>query len=189
METIVNDTESKTIDKTPVSFNESEWLKLLFLLSDTQHWLDDMNNEMFRQLPICKKRFISKTYYLTATSLAHILERHYYKINRYPHAGKFHIPILEIVKLIRDAHSVPPTQNGNNFQRTIETKQIIGFDKNGQSTNIITILTDPGGKIMTAFPGSPLRNGVAFEVKSCFHDFQHPVSTSVKPYLYQTTQV
>jgi len=140
-------------------FLETEWLKLLFLLADTQSWLDDMNKEMFRQLPVCKKRFISKEYYLSAPALAHILERHYYKINRYPHAGKFHIPVIEILNYIREAHAIQPTPNGNDFQRTIQTQQSIGYDKNGQSTNNITILTDAGGNIITAFPGSPSQNG------------------------------
>jgi hypothetical protein len=154
-------------------FNESEWLKLLFLLSDTQTWLDDMNKEMFRQLPICKKRFISKDYYLSVSSLAHIIERHYYKINRYPHAGKFHIPVLEILNRIREAHAIPaiPALGCNNFQRTIQTSQAIGFDKKGQSTNIITVLTDAGGNIITAFPGT--------NDKSCFHDNLDSVSKSI----------
>jgi len=135
-------------------FTESEWLKLLFLLADTQSWIDDMNKDLFRQLPICKKKFISKEYYLSALALAHILERHYYKINRYPNAGKFHIPIIEILHHIREAHTIPPTPKENNFQRIIQTQQPIGFDKNGVSTNIINIITDAGGKIITVFPGS-----------------------------------
>lgn len=135
-------------------FSEPEWLKLLFLLSDTQEWLNNMNKELFNQLPISKKRFISKDYYLTVTTLAHILERHYYKINRYPHAGKFYIPVTDILNYIRDAYAITPVAiNGTNFQRAIHTAAPIGHDKNGNETNIITILTDAGGKIITVFPG------------------------------------
>jgi len=135
-------------------FSEPEWLKLLFLLSDTQEWLNDMNKALFNQLPISKKRFISKDYYLTVTTPAHILERHYYKINRYPHVGKFNIPVTDILNYIRDAHAIAPIAiNGNNLQRTIEASAPIGHDKNGNETNIITILTDAGGKIITVFPG------------------------------------
>lgn len=137
-------------------FNESEWLKLLFLLADTQTWLDDMSKELFHQLPVNdKKKFLRKTYYLTASALSHIMERHYYKINRYPHAGKFHIPVTQILHYIREAHSLPVTRlpGCNNFQRILQTEQTIGYDKNGNATNIITILTDPGGKIITAYPG------------------------------------
>ncbi len=150
------------------SFNEQEWLRLLFLLADTQTWIDDMSKQCFRQLPLAdKKKFLRKTYYLTASALAHILERHYYKINRYPHAGKFHIPIIDILHYIREAHSLPanPISGCLNFQRTMHAEQPIGFDKNGNQTNIITILTDTGGKIITAYPGhcsspSPQGEGV-----------------------------
>ncbi|MFC0772557.1 hypothetical protein ACFEL9_06425 [Terrimonas sp. R1] len=41
-----------------------------------------------------------------------------------------------------------------NFRRVITTEQPIGFDKAGQPTTTITILTDGGGKIITAFPGT-----------------------------------
>ena len=154
-------------------FNEPEWLKLVFLLADTQAWIDELVKEAVRRLPTPdKKKFLQKNYYLGITALAHILERHYYKINRYPHAGKFHIPATEILHHIREAYSLPatPAPGTNNFQRTLETKNSIGYDKAGQPTNIITILTDAGGRIITAFPG---KNNM-----SCFHDLQHPASTT-----------
>lgn len=139
-----------------IHFDETAWLRLLFLLSDTQTWLDDMAKETFLQLPVAdKKKFLRKTYYLSVPALAHILERHYYKINRYPHAGKFTIPVVEILHYIREAYSLPvsPLPGDLNFQRVMNTGTDIGFDKNGLSTHVITILTDGGGKIITAFPG------------------------------------
>jgi hypothetical protein len=140
--------------KQPFQFSEDEWLKLLFLLADTQEWLNDMHKTLFNQLPVSKKRFISKQYHLGLPALAHILERHYYKINRYPHAGKFTIPVTDILNYIRDAHATIPVDiEGNNKQRTIEASAPVGHDKNGKQTNVITILTDAGGKIVTAFPG------------------------------------
>ena len=137
-------------------FNEPEWLKLLFLLADTQQWLDDMNKELFNQLPVeNKKKFFHKTYYLTPQSLAHIIERHYYKIPRHPQTGKFHIPLTEILHHIREAavSTVVPVPGTLNFQRIIQSEQPVGFDKNGQPADIITIITDAAGKIITAFPG------------------------------------
>ena len=137
-------------------FNESQWLKLLFLLADTQTWIDEMAREAFAQLPVPdKKKCLRKTYYLTAPAMAHIIERHYYKINRHPQAGKFHIPVTEIVQLIRDASILPvsPVPGSLNFQRTLQTENTIGYDKDGRLTSAITILTDPAGRIITAFPG------------------------------------
>ena len=139
------------------SFNEPEWLKLLFLLADTQSWLDDMNKQLFNQLPVeNKKKLFQKSYYLTPQSVAHILERHYYKIPRHPQTGKFHIPIPEILHLIREAATCPatPLTGTFNFQRTLQTEQPVGLDKTGEPANTITILTDAGGKIITAFPGT-----------------------------------
>lgn len=155
-------------------FNETEFIKFIFLLADTQTWLNDMAKEAFSRIPVHgKKKFLRKTYYLSVTALAHILERHYYKINRYPQAGKFHISLTEILHLIREAYASPanPTPGCNNFQRSLQSEIIIGYDKTGQTTNTITILTDAGGKIITAFPG---KNNL-----SCFHDSQHPTSTNV----------
>jgi len=137
-------------------FNESEWLKLVFLLADTQSWLNDLVKEAVYRLPLAgNKKFMNKTYYFRIKAMAHILERHYYKINRYPHAGKFHIPVIEIIDHIREAYIIPPLSlTGTlNYYRVKEIDQNIGFDKTGQSTNIITILTDAGGNIITAFPG------------------------------------
>lgn len=139
-----------------INFNEPQWLKLLFLLADTQDWINDMAKEAFLQLPVPdKKKCFQKTYYLTAPAMAHIIERHYYKINRHPQAGKFHIPVIEIIQLIRDASPLPcsPVPGSLNFQRTMQTGDTIGYDKDGNPATVITILTDAGGKIITAFPG------------------------------------
>jgi hypothetical protein len=97
--------------------------------------------------------------------LAHIIERHYYKINRYPHAGKFHISVIEILHDIRKAYILPvvPVPGCQNFQRIMQTQQSIGYDKNGQPASIITILTDAGGKIITAYPGLASHHGICPE--------------------------
>lgn len=72
------------------SFDEEQWMKILFLISDTQEWLNDLQRQIIYQVLFRDKRKIfRKTFYLPATSLAHILERHYYKIRRYPYTSKF----------------------------------------------------------------------------------------------------
>ncbi|HEX5155399.1 MAG TPA: hypothetical protein VFW07_28350 [Parafilimonas sp.] len=137
--------------------NEDQWLNALFLISDTQTWLDEMQARLMHQLPVKnRKKLLRKAHYLTATALAHILERHYYKIHRYPNTGKFTISIAAIVCCIRDAIDQPaaPVPNSGNLQRIADTGQHIGFDQYGRTTNIITVLSDAGGKIITAFPGT-----------------------------------
>jgi hypothetical protein len=137
-------------------FCEEEWMKLLFLLSDTEQWVDDLTHRMFRCLPVeDKKRLFRRSYYLTATALAHILERHYYKIPRHPGTGKFTIPVTGILHWLREAGNEPavPMPGSLNYKRVLEAPCPIGFDKEGKATSMITVITDTGGKIVTAFPG------------------------------------
>lgn len=139
-----------------MSFNEEQWIKLVFLLADTQIWVDEMNKELFNEIPVTnQKKYLRKTYYLTPAALAHIIERHYYKISRHPSVGKFHIPLPCILQLIRDAAAIQPIPVSGclNQQRIMQCNSIIGFNKNGHEENRITIISEPGGKIITAFPG------------------------------------
>ncbi|NLU90624.1 adhesin [Chitinophaga sp. Ak27] len=93
------------------------------------------------------------------------MERHHYKIPRHPSVSKFTIPVIDILSLLRDAFTAPisPVSGSLNFQRVINTGNIIGFDYNQLPTSFLTVLTDSGGRIITAFPGflksqSPLFN-------------------------------
>ena len=36
------------------SFNESQWMKLVFLLADTQSWIDEMSKDLFAAVPVSK---------------------------------------------------------------------------------------------------------------------------------------
>jgi hypothetical protein len=138
-------------------FNEAEWLKMLFVISDTEQWLDDLSYRLFRCLPVPdKKKLFRRTYYLTAGALAHIIERHYYKIPRHPGAGKFTIPLADILHHLRGGSSLPvePVSGSLHSKRVVEAPDTIGIDKDGLPTCLITILTDAGGQIITAFPGS-----------------------------------
>jgi hypothetical protein len=137
-------------------FNEEEWLKLLFLVSDTEQWVDDLWFRIFHCLPVAdKKKLLRRTYYLTAPVLAHILERHYYRIPRHPGTAKFTIPVPGILHWLREASAEPvePLPGTLNYKRIFKAPSSIGFDQQGQPTCFITILTDAGGQIVTAFPG------------------------------------
>lgn len=138
-------------------FNEDQWLKTLFLISDTEAWLNEVQKELIYRLPIeGKKKLHRKTFYLTASSLAHILERHYFKIQRHPNTGKFTIPVTDILSHIRDAFSQPtiPVSGSLNVQRVMDTHTTIGFDQSGQYTSVLTVISDTRGHIITAFPGA-----------------------------------
>jgi hypothetical protein len=98
---------------------------------------------------------LKKTYYLSASSLTHIIERHYYKISRHPNCGKFTVDIPTIVYWIREAFICEPSPipGSLNFKRSLDTKSEIGFDKDGKATTYITVFTEPDGAIKTSFPG------------------------------------
>jgi len=137
-------------------FNEEAWVKLIFLLSDTQDWLNELANGAVMQVPIKnKKRLLRKTYYLTVSSLAHILERHFYKIPRHPETSKFTIPVPEILSYLRDISTEPgiPIAGSLDLRRVVNVGKVIGFDRDQLPTTYISVLTDSGGRITTAFPG------------------------------------
>ena len=51
-------------------FNESEWIRLILLLSDTQSWLNELSISAITQVPIQdKKKLFRTTYYITISSL------------------------------------------------------------------------------------------------------------------------
>ncbi len=138
------------------AFNEPEWLKLLFLLSDTRTWINEMEKDLFDKTPVVEKRkLFRKTYYITAASLAHIVERHYYKIPRHPGAAKFTVSVSVILHWIREAYHQPmfPANGTGNHFRMLDTAISIGHDRDGTATTYITVITHPCGSIKTAFPG------------------------------------
>ena len=137
-------------------YNESEWIRLLFLLSDMQQWMREMEQQLFMQLPLeNKKKLFRSSYYVTATALVHILERHYYKISRHPGCGKFNIDIADILHWIKEAFHEPalPLPSSANYYRCFNTGACIGYDKAGNATCFITVLSSPNGQVVTAFPG------------------------------------
>ena len=147
-----------TTARAGAAFCEEEWMRLLFLLSDTATWLDELNRRLFHQVPVTdKKPLFRRGYYLTAPALAHILERHYYKIPRHPHTGKFTIPVTGILHQLRLAGDMAPepVPGSLHHQRVWNAGSPVGFDKEGRPTTLITVLTDAGGRIVTAFPGLP----------------------------------
>lgn len=148
--------ENSNQQSNPPAFNESEWIRLIFLLSDTQHWMNEMIQQSFLKLPLKdSKKLFRKTYHLTVSGLAHILERHYYKIHRHPGTSKFTVPLTELLAYLRDASIEPATPIPGilSCKRTLQADKTIGIDYEQLPTNLITVLTDPGGTIITAFPG------------------------------------
>jgi hypothetical protein len=139
--------------KNNAMFNETEWIKLVMLLGDTQAWLESLCTDTIRQYPVGQSRkFLKRNYYLGIKALAHIIERHCTP-HRWPHAGKFSISLTELLYLMRNAGELEPGLQNDAWVRQVETGREIGHDKWGQPATCLTIITDAGGKIVTAYPG------------------------------------
>ena len=141
---------------TAPAFNEDEWIRLVFLLSDTQNWMNELAQNAILQVPITdRKKMLRRNYCISVTALAHIIERHYYKIQRHPGASKFTLPLLEILPCLRDAGSVEakPMPGTLNYSSVYDAGKVIGFDLDRVPTHLVTVITDSGGRVVTAFPG------------------------------------
>lgn len=137
-------------------FIEEEWIRMLFVLADTQEWMEEMSKRLFHFMPVASQRkYQRQTYYLTVSALAHILEGHYYKINRHPAKGKFHVSLPRLLELLRDASAVEARLMDGSIQfcRELDAGEVIGFDRNGRAVQCLTVITDAGGRVVTAFPG------------------------------------
>ena len=137
-------------------FPEEQWIRVLFLLSETQSWIMSQQQHLFSQIPAKGMRRLGcRRYYLSVSALAHILERHYIRIKLHPGTGKFTVSVAEILACIRDCGRVVPVKmpRSSHLIRVYDTGSVIGFDQQGQSTRFLTVITDAGGKILTAYPG------------------------------------
>ncbi len=151
-----NTTFTNSADTASIVFNEAQWLQVLFLLADTATWLQQLQEGLIWQLPVKQhKKLLRKSWYLSVTVLAHILERHYYKLPRHPLAGKFTISIPEIVNAIKEAGqlSPEPIAGSTNLQRVWEAGYPLGYDPAGNTVTTMTIISSAAGEIITAFPG------------------------------------
>jgi hypothetical protein len=138
------------------SFNEEEWLNLLFMMNDMQYRINQLARHTLYSVPMKKKKkLFCENYYLSLNALTHILERHYYKLPYHPGVSKFIVSIPDILYYLRRAAHLPalPIEGSVNLQRVFTAATIIGTDISGLPTNDMTVITDVDGRIITAFPG------------------------------------
>lgn len=137
--------------------SEPELIRLLFTLADVHQWVNELSSAALSYLPHMSKKKLQKAdYYLSLPTLVHILERHYHKIQRHPGAGKFCIPMADILGYIRQAKDCEQYKMPNHAgsYRILLCDTIIGFSQDGCSTSYLTVITDSKGNILTAFPGT-----------------------------------
>lgn len=135
---------------------DEQWARMLLLLADTQQWINDICMQTISSIhPPAKKILKGKQYRLSVTGLAHIIERHWYKVLRHPGTGKFQLDIPGMLDLLRQAAAAPEQAMPGclNQVRVLEHTEPVGIDRNGQPCRCITVITDQYGVIITAFPG------------------------------------
>ena len=135
--------------------DEYHYMRIILLLADTQLWLNELGSQAIHSIqPAAKKLLSSKTYRLSITALAHIIERHYYKTMRHPGTGKFTIPLPQVLDCIKEAGMQPaePMKGSAYFKRSLAFPTSIGINKNGETSATITVITDYNKHIITAYP-------------------------------------
>lgn len=135
-------------------FQEEEFIAHINNLYRIQKEIGKLSKRAMWLIPGDRQnRFFPSTYYLTAVALSHILDRHFYKVPRYPDKSKFTIPVQEIVRYIRLAFLVPDEPIiGMRRQRIMETGVNIGRSHDGQLCQRIAVISDVYGYIRTAYP-------------------------------------
>jgi hypothetical protein len=94
---------------------------------------------------------------ITPGGLQHVIDRHTYSnIAKYASKSKFNLN-ENVVVLIQEATQMPMNKQANgNYERIYDAGRNIGIDRTtGQQTSIMTVITKPDGRLVTAFPGRP----------------------------------
>lgn len=93
---------------------------------------------------------------ITEEGLAHIFDRHLAEGSL--SAGKSLFNDKDsIAPLIASAAGIVPiTQENGNLAYVVDARRVVGVDREtGQATSVYTVITKPGGDLVTAFPGNP----------------------------------
>lgn len=94
---------------------------------------------------------------ITENGLSHTIDRHTInEISKWNNKSKFY-DSSEVENLITNSVKYTPIQQPNgNLARIVNSNKTIGFDKiTGQPTSQYTVITNPKGDLVTAFPGKP----------------------------------
>lgn len=136
------------------TFREEEFIAHINNLYRLQNEINKLSKRAMWLIPGDRQtRFFPSTYYLTAVALSHILDRHYFKVPRYPDKSKFTIPVPEIVRYIRMAFLVPDEPiSGLQRHRIMPTGVTIGRSHDGRPCQHIAVISDVYGYIRTAYP-------------------------------------
>ncbi len=94
---------------------------------------------------------------ITSKGRQHVIDRHtIYGSTKFLKKSKFGVG-EDLEYLINRGNGVAPTRQPNGRdQRILDAGRIIGFERNtGKNTTVYTVITEPDGTLVTAFPGTP----------------------------------
>ena len=96
---------------------------------------------------------------VTESSVAHIEDRHIEGQGDWQTTSYF-FEETDYIDLIMRAEAIDPIEQfDGRFARTIEVEGNIGFDRiDGVDTNLVTVITEADGTLVTAHPGVPNPN-------------------------------
>jgi RHS repeat-associated protein len=96
---------------------------------------------------------------VTESGLKHAIDRHTVNgIEKFAGKSKFN-NADEVLDLVQQSTQMPMVKQAyGNFARVVDAGRSIGFDKvTQQQTSIYTVITNAEGKLVTAFPGKPVK--------------------------------
>lgn len=137
-------------------FDENNFIRLLFRARRLQDLQQRYTRKLLQLLPVPEEfATFPSSFYLTATNFAKILERYYPGSVKQKNTTKFTIPLLELYHYLRISfeQEAQPVAGIIRFIRTYEADKIIGVNSSGEPTNIMTVISDSEGRILSAYPG------------------------------------
>jgi len=155
-----------TISNNRYALDELALVKQLYLLGEIQRWINEVSGDLINYVPSPQsKGSIKDGIYLTAAALYNILTEHHHKIQKLSGNARFTIPVVDILMFLREAAQEPVSEVAGTmlFQTIINTGKMIGYDRNNFPTCFFTIISEPGGKVVTAYPGFSVNDEELFK--------------------------
>jgi RHS repeat-associated protein len=93
----------------------------------------------------------------TTEGLAHVIDRHTYSgIPKFANKSKFNVGENVSALISQATHQPMAKQPNGRYVRTFDVGRDIGLDRiTGGQTSTMTVVTEPDGTLVTAFPGKP----------------------------------
>lgn len=137
-------------------FDETNFIRLMFRAKRSQKLQQAYSKRLLQLFPVPEEyTTFPSSYFLTPYNFATILERYYPGSWKHHNVTKFTIPLLEVYQYIHSAYEqhATPITGVIRYSRELHADKIIGISRSGSPTNIMTVISDHEGRILSAYPG------------------------------------